>query len=254
MRRLALAFVSLALGACGPLPQRAGIPTVWYPSPNEDDRMPDFVILHHTSDESAQVALAVLTDPVRAVSAHYLVARDGTIFQLVDERKRAWHAGVSRWGAQVDVNSASIGIELDNDGVAPYPAAQVAALLALLADLETRYRIPGANFLGHGDVAPGRKVDPGANFPWRTLAADGFGLWCDPPYPAADPSFDAVTDLQAFGYDVTDPDAAIRAFKRHFGTEDGTAILGEEEAGRLRCLVEQVRQPGFDARPPGTGS
>ena len=137
------------------------------------------------------------------------MARDGTIYQLVDEWARAWHAGASYWGGSGDLNSASLGIEVDNDGMEPFPPAQIDALLALLKDISARHRIPVANYLGHGDVAPGRKVDPSALFPWRTLAQAGFGLWCDPPFPAPPATFDAGLGLQALGYDVRDPDAAI---------------------------------------------
>ena len=252
MARPLLLLLPLVLAACAQAPQRAGIPSTWHPSPNFDARRPDFVILHHTSDETAAKALQVLTDPLRAVSAHYLVARDGTIYQLVDERARAWHAGVARWGADQDVNSDSIGIELDNDGEEPFAEAQVEALLALLADIEARYPIPAANFLGHGDVAPGRKVDPSRYFPWRRLAEHGFGLWCDPPLAPPPEDFDAATELQAFGYDASDLDAAVRAFKRHFGVEDGSAVLTEAERAMLQCLVRKTRAAGAEGGlPPG---
>jgi len=144
-------------------------------------------------------------DPQREVSAHYLIARDGRIYYLVDELARAWHAGESAWGGNRDLNSASIGIELDNNGEEPYAEAQIAALLALLADLTARWSIPAANVLGHGDVAPGRKVDPGALFPWRRLAAAGFGLWCDPPYDPPPAGLDDASLLAALGYDVSVP-------------------------------------------------
>lgn len=250
MARPPFLLLLLALAGCAQAPQRAGVPSTWYPSPNFDERRPDFVILHHTSDATAAKALQVLTDPLRSVSAHYLVARDGTIYHLVDERERAWHAGVARWGADEDVNSDSIGIELDNDGGEPFAEAQIEALLALLADIEARYRIPAANFLGHGDVAPGRKVDPSRYFPWRRLAEHGFGLWCDPPLAPAPEGFDAATQLQALGYDVSNPDAAVRAFKRHFGVEDGSAVLTDAERAMLQCLVRKTRAAGAEAGPP----
>src|SRR5947209_6601354 len=123
-----------ALAACAPVPQRAGILTRWQPSPIFDERSVALVVIHYTADDDAAVALRTLTSPAAKVSAHYLVARDGEIVQLVDERARAWHAGASRWGSIVDVNSASIGIELDNDGRAPFPAPQIDALLRLLVD------------------------------------------------------------------------------------------------------------------------
>jgi N-acetylmuramoyl-L-alanine amidase len=182
------------------------------------------------------------------VSAHYLVDREGAIYQLVDERKRAWHAGVSRWGADTDVNSSSIGIELDNDGEEPFPDVQVAALLALLGDLKERYHIPTANFVGHGDVAPGRKVDPSRFFPWHTLAVYGFGSWCDAPPPQAPPGFDATLGLQALGYDVSDPAAAIAAFNRHWMGEADSPVLDAAGTAMLACLVEKARAGGETGR------
>ncbi|HSN20876.1 MAG TPA: N-acetylmuramoyl-L-alanine amidase [Usitatibacter sp.] len=237
-----LALVLLLLAAACAQPQRPNVPSTWYPSPSFDERRPNLVVIHHTSDATAEQALATLTDPVREVSAHYLVARDGTVYQLVDERKRAWHAGVSQWGADTDVNSASIGIELDNDGEEPFPDAQIAALLALLGDLKARYHIPTANFVGHADVAPGRKVDPSPYFPWHTLAVYGFGLWCDSPPPEAPAGFDPVLALQALGYDVSDPAAAMRAFELHYGEGDEPGLT-EHAKAVLACLVDESRKP-----------
>ncbi|HEX6827604.1 MAG TPA: N-acetylmuramoyl-L-alanine amidase, partial [Burkholderiales bacterium] len=236
------ALLALPLAACAPLPQRAGIPTQWRASPNHDDRRPGYVILHHTGSDTAARGLQVLTDSAQAVSAHYLIAPDGTIYQLVDERARAWHAGSSRWGPDTDINSLSLGIELVNDGEAPYPDAQIAALLALLGDIKRRHHIPAANFLGHADVAPRRKADPGRNFPWRTLAAQGFGLWCDPPLPQPPSPFDTTSALQALGYDVSDPEAAIRAFKLHYVRDGSPAELNEEQQGLLYCLLQRSRE------------
>src|SRR5215831_7488647 len=111
-------IAALLLVACASAPERVGVPSAeWLPSPNFDDRRPVFVVIHHTSNDTVAQALSVLRDPAREVSAHYLVGRDGHVYQLVDERKRAWHAGVSRWGGDPDLNSSSIGIELDNDGM-----------------------------------------------------------------------------------------------------------------------------------------
>jgi N-acetylmuramoyl-L-alanine amidase len=242
MNRLtSAAHVALTQAACAPAPQRAGIPTTWQPSPNHDARRPSYVILHHTGSATTERGLQVLSDPAKAVSAHYLIAQDGTIYQLVDERARAWHAGASRWGLVSDVNSLSIGVELVNDGEQPYPEAQVTALLALLADLRQRYQIPAANFLGHADVAPRRKADPGPNFPWRALAAQGFGLWCDPPLPAPPSPFDSLEALRSLGYDLSDPDAAVRAFRLHYAQNDSSQELTEEQKGLLYCLLLKSR-------------
>lgn len=242
MNRLTPAtLLALTLAACAPAPQRAGIPTEWRPSPNHDARRPSYVLLHHTGSATAERGLQVLTDPAKAVSAHYLVAQDGTIYQLVDEGARAWHAGASRWGGVTDINSLSIGIELVNDGEAPYPEKQIAALLALLADLRERYQIPAANVLGHADVAPTRKADPGRNFPWRSLAAQGFGLWCEPPLPSPPAAFDAMEALRSLGYDLSDPEAAVRAFKVRYAPDDAVPELSEEQRGLLYCLLLKSR-------------
>jgi N-acetylmuramoyl-L-alanine amidase len=258
--RHALAAAALALAACTsvPPPFLPGIEVRHVPSPNFDLRRPRFVILHHTTNDTAARALATLTDRERMVSAHYLVGRDGVVYQLVDERYRAWHAGTSRWGSETDINSASLGIELDNTGFEPYPPAQLRALLALLADIRSRHDIPRENFLAHGDVAPGRKVDPGALFPWKVLAQHGFGAWCDEPVAAPpEPVVPApVSPAQAgaalspdaealalFGYDVSSPDAAIRAFNRHFMALEDEPVLSPEGRAVLACLLLATRAP-----------
>ncbi len=238
--RIALTALSLLLAACAPVPQRAGIPTAWQGSPNFDERKPNFVVIHHTSNDTVGQALRTLTNPARKVSAHYLIGRDGAIVQLVDERARAWHAGESRWGAATDLNSASLGIELDNNGYEPFPDAQISALLRLLTDIRERYRIPAANFLGHADVAPGRKVDPSRYFPWKTLADQGFGLWCDPPFPGPPVAFDATAALRALGYDSGNPEAAIRAFNLHFLPDELPSALTERSRGLLFCLYQKA--------------
>jgi N-acetylmuramoyl-L-alanine amidase len=229
------------MAACAPLPPRAGVDVEQRPSPNYNERRPNFVILHHTSNDAVEPALRTLTDRLQKVSAHYLVARDGTIYYLVDELARAWHAGESYWAGQRDLNSSSIGIELDNDGEEAYSEAQLAALLALLADLKSRYAIPAANFLGHGDVAPGRKVDPSRNFPWKWLAERGFGLWCALPYPEVPAGVDDELLLQAFGYDVSDARAAVAAFKRRFVPADPSDAMSDDDRALLYCLVLQQR-------------
>jgi N-acetylmuramoyl-L-alanine amidase len=230
-------LVVCMLAACAPPPQRAGIPTVWQPSPNFNERRPDYVVIHYTGADHAADALRILSSARPRVSAHYLVVRDGTIIQLVDERARAWHAGASRWGSSIDLNSSSIGIELDNNGREPYPQTQIDALLALLADLRQRYGLPAANFLGHSDVAPRRKVDPGPLFPWRTLALNGFGLWCEPPYPEPPPGFDASTGLRTLGYDTRQPEAAWVAFRLRYRPVDTAPAPDELDRTLVHCLT-----------------
>jgi N-acetylmuramoyl-L-alanine amidase len=233
---------AIVLAACAPLPQRAGIPTRWSPSSNFDERRPNLVIIHHTAEGSVRHALATLTSSREKVSTHYLIGRDGTIYQLVDERARAWHAGESQWGADTDLNSSSLGIELDNNGDEPFPDAQISALLALLRDIELRYQIPLENFLGHADIAPQRKADPSRYFPWKTLAEHGFGLWCDPPLPDPPAPFDTTLALQALGYDVADPDAAVRAFKLHFAQDDTAPELSDRDRQMLYCLLLKLNK------------
>lgn len=237
-------LLALLAAGCAPLPQYTSLPVEQRPSPNFGERRPNFVILHHTSSNSAARALSTLTDRASEVSAHYLIAKDGRIYYLVDELKRAWHAGASYWGGNRDLNSTSIGIELDNNGAEPYAEAQIAALLELLADLQARYAIPAANVLGHGDVAPGRKVDPSEQFPWRRLAGHGFGLWCEPsdvvtPADAA-PGADGIALLSAFGYEVSNPAAAAAAFRRRFAPRaapESPPALSAQELALLQCLL-----------------
>ena len=251
MGRLTVICCLLLLAACAPLPTGTEPGARWLPSPNFDQRRPNFVIIHATTNDTAEQALRTLTDPARKVSAHYLVGRDGSLTQLVDERDRAWHAGESYWGGQTDLNSAAIGIELDNTGREPFAEGQIATLLTLLTDLRRRYPIPAANVLAHGDVAPRRKSDPGPLFPWKTLAAHGFGLWCEPPYPPPPAGFDSTLALQALGYDVSDREAARRAFRRHFLAGESGALLDDGEQALLRCLV-QAKARG--AAAAGTGA
>lgn len=234
--RASVVLLALLLGGCAQLHKYTPLPVVQHPSVNFNERKPSFVILHHTGNSDVKRARDTLSNPVFQVSAHYLVARDGTIYYLVDEMKRAWHAGDSWWGGPIDMNSASIGIELDNDGSESYAESQIAVLLELLADLRHRYGITAANFIGHGDIAPGRKVDPGVQFPWRRLAERGFGLWCDPPFEPTPPGLDTGMMLGALGYNVSSFDAAVGAFNRHFADVDFPHMT-EEGRARLYCLV-----------------
>jgi N-acetylmuramoyl-L-alanine amidase len=240
-------LLAAAVGACAPLTRERAHPEWVVPSvpveqrasPSYDARRPAFVVLHHTSDNTAEQSLKTLTTRDSGVSAHYLVDRSGKVFYLVDERSRAWHAGASYWAGVRDLNSVSIGIELDNNGSEPYAEGQIAALLALLDDLRTRYRLPATAFIGHGDIAPGRKVDPSTFFPWRRLAQHGFGIWCDPPYPAAPGTLDNALLLQALGYNVWNLEATIAAFKRRFVPDDASPAMTEKDRSILYCLVLQ---------------
>jgi N-acetylmuramoyl-L-alanine amidase len=244
IRHALLLTLCLALCACETMPERVGSAAAqWRPSPNHGVRKANYVILHHTSSETLERALVTLTSTHTLVSSHYLIDRDGRVLQLVDENQRAWHAGESYWGGHTDMNSASIGIELVNNGKEPFAPAQIKALLTLLSDIQRRNKIPRANFLGHADVAPGRKTDPSAFFPWRQLAMSGFGLWCDPPYEAPPEDFDNMLGLAVLGYDIRDPLRAIYAFKLHF-SPDGGRDMTETDRGMLYCLVKNVMISG----------
>jgi len=200
------------------------------PSPNHDARpagkATDILLLHYTGMRDAESALARLTDPAAKVSSHYLIDEDGTAYRLVEEGRRAWHAGASWWGGERDVNGVSIGIELVNPGhefgYRAFPPAQMQALIGLCRDILARHPIPPARVLGHSDVAPTRKRDPGELFDWQGLAAAGIGLW---PAPAEGPADLAAVQaaLAGYGYELRPSgqmDAATRAaliaFQRHF--------------------------------------
>ena len=241
IRFLPLLLLSF-LSACAPFPVAQTQGALWQASPSFDQRRANYVILHQTTNNTVQQAMATLTNPRRKVSAHYLIGRDGVIFQLVDESARAWHAGESWWGGMTDLNSASIGIELDNTGDEEFAEPQIAALLTLLEELRARHRIPRVNILAHGDVAPTRKVDPSRLFPWQQLAAKGFGLWCDAPPVPAPAGFDAMLGLQALGYDIANAAASRQAFRRHFMASDANDDLVPHEQAVLNCLLQKKAQ------------
>jgi N-acetylmuramoyl-L-alanine amidase len=243
-------LVCLLVVACAPLPVGPPDRPITIPSPNHDERRPNVVVIHETTNDQAEVALKTLTDPARKVSAHYLIGRDGTLYQLVDERRRAWHAGVSYWGGNTDLNSASIGIELDNNGAEAFAEAQIVRLIDLLKDLQARYSIPRANFIGHGDIAVRRKVDPSRFFPWQRLAQEGFGLWCRQPHVLSLPPQDPSLALQAIGYDVTNQQAALAAFRRHFLGVDTEGDATDADLRLLQCLVQELRLSGTALQPP----
>jgi N-acetylmuramoyl-L-alanine amidase len=192
-------------------------------------RRPNFVIIHHTAQDSTAQTLKTFTIARTAVSAHYVVGRDGKVYHMVNDYLRAQHAGVGRWGNDTDLNSSSIGIELDNNGTTdPWTDAQINSLCSLLATLKKKYSIPTANFIGHADIAPTRKPDPN-NFPWKTLAKKGFGYWYDDVLQMPPADFDTTIALRIIGYDVRNLPAAITAFKRHFVGTDITPKLTEPD-------------------------
>lgn len=185
-----------------------------HPSPNCGPRRgglkPSMIVIHYTAMQSAQAAIERLCDPAAEVSAHYVIARDGAVTQLVEEDQRAWHAGAGEWHGLDDINSRSIGIELDNRGNHPFPEPQMAALEALLRGIVARWHITPDNIIGHSDMAPGRKIDPGPRFDWARLARQGLAAQagCDtgPQNPTPD-QFRQVA--HAVGYTADVDDAAL---------------------------------------------
>jgi N-acetylmuramoyl-L-alanine amidase len=217
------------------------------PSPNWDERaLPvTMIVLHYTGMEDAESAVERLTDPAAKVSAHYLVHEDGRVLRMVDEGKRAWHAGKSHWRGVTDVNSASIGIEIVNPGhefgYRPFADEQIDAVVRLVGDITERYGITRGNIVGHSDIAPARKRDPGELFPWHRLAKLRLAL----PRPTKnlmDPHWTEagfLLALERFGYDVSEPMAAIRAFQRRFRPE---MVDGEVDA-ECRCILLALLLP-----------
>jgi N-acetylmuramoyl-L-alanine amidase len=214
------------------------------PSPNFDARrLPVWIIvLHYTGMQSAAAALDRLTDPAAKVSAHWVVAEDGQIVSLVDEANRAWHAGRSWWRETVDVNSASIGIEIVNPGhefgYRPFPTEQMASVEILVANAMKRFGVHPSNVVGHSDIAPARKDDPGELFDWRRLAAAGLAV----PIPVGghDPLWTdegTIAALHRYGYEVTNPKAAIIAFQRRFRPTNIDGTIDPETRTILRSLL-----------------
>jgi N-acetyl-anhydromuramyl-L-alanine amidase AmpD len=237
-----IAFAGCAHAPPDPEPGRSPL-AQWVPSENFDVRRPVIVVLHATEQGSVDESLRTLRsrNVHGKVSAHYLVGRDGAVYQLVDEADRAWHAGGGHWGTIDDLNSTSIGIELDNDGRSPFPDVQIDALVRLMADVMDRQRIERHAVIAHADMAPSRKRDPGHLFPWQRLAAAGFGVWPEGPLEDPPEGFDAVRALYAMGYPTGDLPAAVRAFHRRFrGIDDGddpTASLDDTDARILHALT-----------------
>ena len=241
-RGMALMVALMLLAACAEAPAHNPLAT-WVPSPNYDQRRPQLIVLHFTELQTVGQGLHTLRtgNGEGPVSAHYLIGADGHIYQLVADDQRAWHAGIGRWGTITDVNSASIGIELDNDGDSPFTPAQINSLVHLLTDLTARLRIPRTQIVGHEDFAPTRRNDPGPLFPWKQLADAGFGLWpqgvlVDPPA-----SFDAWMALGEVGYPLDDRAAAARAFHHHYRGIEGDA-LDAQDSRILYALSRQIEQ------------
>ncbi|MCT1530625.1 MULTISPECIES: N-acetylmuramoyl-L-alanine amidase [Sphingobacterium] len=205
-----------------------------------DVRKPSFVMIHHTSQANLAQTIRTFQLPHTKVSSHYVIGRDGRVVQMLNDYLRGWHAGRGKWGSITDMNSVSIGIELDNNGKEPFPDAQINSLLVLLDTLKTKYSIPQKNFIGHADFAPGRKDDPNVFFPWQLLAERGFGIWYNPNYLVAPPmNFNPIDALKLMGYDMTNQEAAIKSFKRKYIKSDLTGILTEKDKAVLYDLYRK---------------
>lgn len=221
--------------------------------PRPDGAAIDILLLHYTDMARAEDAVDRLCDPAAQVSAHYVVAEDGRVWRLVEEHRRAWHAGVAWWDGASDVNARSIGIEIANPGHShgyrPFPEAQMAAVESLCRDILARHPIPAARVLGHSDVSVGRKIDPGHLFDWRRLAVAGIGLWPADPQPTdLDPAA-AMEALAAIGYRIESPDpghpgsrAALSAFRRHWCPDTLLRPFDRAMAGMLEAVAAAVKK------------
>ena len=213
----------------------------WVGTTNFSMRRPNFVIIHHTAQNSCEQTLQTFTQTQNPVSAHYVICKDGTVHHMLNDLLRAHHAGVSKWGNTTDLNSSSIGIELDNNGFEPFSEAQINSLLLLLDRLKKAYSIPASNFIGHGDIAPTRKNDPNWRFPWKLLSEKGFGNWYDDATNIVLPdNFNHLQTLRVVGYDMKDTNAAIIGFKRHW-LQDTTKGLNTEQQKVLYQLSKKYQ-------------
>ncbi|MEJ5055225.1 N-acetylmuramoyl-L-alanine amidase [Sphingobacterium sp. MYb382] len=212
----------------------------WIASINFGIRKPNYVMIHHTAQDSLAQTVKTFHSARAGVSSHYVVGRNGKVVQMVNDLYRGHHAGAGRWGNDTDLNSSSIGIELDNNGTTdPWTDAQVNALVSLLQYLKDTYKIPQANFIGHMDYAPTRKNDP-SRFPWKVLADRGFGFWYDDVLETPPVGFDPKLALRVIGYDVKQLDAAIKAFKIHYIQKDtNTANLTDEDMKILYSIFKK---------------
>ena len=226
-----------------PVKDSAGLPYAadWVGTTNLSMRRPNYVIIHHTAQNSCEQTLTTFTLPRTQVSAHYVICKDGTVYHMLNDLLRAHHAGVSKWGNTTDLNSSSVGIELDNNGFEPFPDAQMNSLLVLLDRLKKAYSIPVGNFIGHGDIAPTRKNDPNWRFQWKLLADNGFGNWYDDAANVVLPeNFNRLQALRIVGFDIKDTNAAIIGFKRHW-LQDTTRGLNEEQLKILYQLSKKYQ-------------
>lgn len=226
-----------------PVQDSAGLnyATPWVGTTNFSIRRPNYVVIHHTAQNSCEQTLQTFTLPRTQVSAHYVICKDGTVHHMLNDLLRAHQAGVSKWGNATDLNSSSIGIEIDNNGFESFTDPQITSLLELLGRLKRAYSIPTANFMGHADVAPGRKVDPNKYFPWQKLAQNGYGLWYDTTGVKIPADFNPITALRVIGYDIKNEKNAIQSFKLHFVQQDSTKVINENDKKILYDLMKKYQ-------------
>lgn len=228
-----------SISKTGDTPLQNGIKTEWVGTVNFNLRKPNFIILHHTAQDSLQQTIKTFTKTTSNVSAHYIIGNDGKIIHMLNDYLRAWHAGVSSWGKNYDINSASIGIELDNNGNEAFSEMQINSLVALLTKLKKDYNIPTENIIGHSDIAPTRKKDPSTYFPWKTLASLGFGVWPEETLENAPADFNAEIGLRLIGYNTQNLNAAITAFKLHFIQTEVDAVLDQKTINTIYNLSKR---------------
>ena len=213
----------------------------WVGTTNFTMRRPNFVVIHHTAQDSCGQTLRTFTLTRTAVSAHYVICRDGTVHHMLNDLLRAHHAGLGKWGNVSDMNSCSIGIEIDNNGNEPFTDPQMNSLVQLLDRLKKAFNIPQANFIGHMDWAPGRKVDPSRYFSWQPLAEKGFGFWFDTTNIEVPQDFNALQALRIMGYNIAKPETAIQSYKIHFVPQDTTKTINDADRKILFDLVKKYQ-------------
>jgi N-acetylmuramoyl-L-alanine amidase len=212
----------------------------WVGTTNFNMRKPNLVVIHHTAQNSCEQTLKTFTLPRTQVSAHYVICKNGTIHHMLNDYLRAWHGGIGRWGNITDINSSSIGIEIDNNGFEPFTDEQVNGLLTLLGALKRTHGIPAGNFIGHADIAPTRKNDPNVHFPWKKLADSGYGHWWNDTTGIEVPqNFNHLQAFRIIGYDIRDTTAVIQTFKRKFLQVDKSPVLTEPDRKILYTLYRK---------------
>jgi N-acetylmuramoyl-L-alanine amidase len=223
----------------GSTPLQNGVNTEWIGTVNFNLRKPNFIIIHHTAQDSLRQTLKTFTKIESQVSSHYLISDDGKVVQMLNDYLRAWHAGAGTWGRNTDINSTSIGIELDNNGSEAFSELQINSLLALLTKLKKDYNIPAHNIIGHADIAPTRKKDPSYLFPWKILADKGFGVWSEEVLETAPSDFNIEQGLRIIGYDTKNLPAAITAFKLHYIQTEVNDLLDEKTINTIYSIYKK---------------